>query len=83
MQRATGRAAESTWRFEVDGLAIEITALPTGRWEAVYGGFSKAASDRLEDAIAVAAGANPREPWIRQIAASVLGVPSDADIVFD
>jgi hypothetical protein len=37
----------------------------------LYGGFSRAVSDRLEDAIAVAVGANPNEPWIGEISAQV------------
>jgi hypothetical protein len=33
----------------------------------LYGGFSRVVSDRLEDAIAVAAAANPNDRWIGEI----------------
>jgi hypothetical protein len=33
----------------------------------LYAGFSRVVSDRLEDAIAVAAAANPNDPWIGEI----------------
>jgi hypothetical protein len=60
-------SSEERWRFEVDGVALTVRRLAGGRWEVLYGGFSRAVSDRLEDAIAVAAAANPNEPWIGAI----------------
>jgi hypothetical protein len=70
MPNQTGNA-EPIWKLEVDGVGLVITRTPTRRWEVVYGGFSKPASKRLVDAIAVAAGAHPREPWIVEIARGV------------
>jgi hypothetical protein len=59
---------DGPWRFEVDRVALTVRRLAAGRWEVLYGGFSRVVSDRLADAIAVAAGANPTEPWIGDIA---------------
>jgi hypothetical protein len=62
---------DKRWRFAVDGLALTVGHHANGRWEVLYGGFSRVVSDRLGDAIAVAAGANPNEPWIGEISAQV------------
>lgn len=62
---------DKRWRFAVDGVALTVGHHANGRWEVVYGGFSRVVSDRLGDAIAVAAGANPNEPWIGEISAQV------------
>jgi hypothetical protein len=59
---------DGPWHFEVDRVALTVKRHATGRWEVLYGGFSRVVSDRLADAIAVAAGANPTEPWIGDIA---------------
>jgi hypothetical protein len=59
------------WRFEVNGVALTVRHLAGSRWEVVYGGFSRVVDDRLEDAIAVAAAANPKEPWIGEISSRV------------
>jgi hypothetical protein len=58
---------DKRWRFEVDGVALTVGHHANGRWEVLYGGFSRVVSDRLEDAIAVAAGADPNELWIGEI----------------
>jgi hypothetical protein len=55
------------WRFEVGGVALTVGQLAGGRWEVLYGGFSRVLSDTLEDAIAGAAAADPKEPWIGEI----------------
>jgi hypothetical protein len=60
--------SERRWRFEVDGVALTVRHFANSRWEVLYGGFSRVVSDRLEDAIAVAAAASPKEPWIGDIA---------------
>jgi hypothetical protein len=57
-------ASERRWRFQVDGVELTVRRLAQGRWEVLYGGFCRVVSDRLEDAIAVAPGASPSEPWI-------------------
>jgi hypothetical protein len=62
---------DKRWRFAVDGVALTVGQHANGRWEVLYGGFSRVVSDRLGDAIAVAAGANPNEPWIGEISARV------------
>jgi hypothetical protein len=59
------------WQLRVAGLPLTIERMPDGRWVALYGGFSRAASRRLSDAIAVAACANGREPWVGEIARRV------------
>lgn len=58
-------------RFAVDGIPLTVGHHANGRWEVLYGGFSRVVSDRLGDAIAVAVGANPNEPWIGEISAQV------------
>jgi hypothetical protein len=62
---------DQRWRFEFDGVALTVRHHADGRSEVLYGGFSRVVSDRLADAIAVAAGANPNEPWIGEISAQV------------
>jgi hypothetical protein len=62
---------DKRWRFEVDGVALTVGQHANGRWEVLYGGFSRVVSDRLGDAVAVAVGANPNEPWIGEISAQV------------
>jgi hypothetical protein len=56
------------WQLRVAGLLLTIERLPEGRWVALYGGFSRAAGERLAEAIAVAAGAYGHEPWIAELA---------------
>jgi hypothetical protein len=65
------QAAPQRWQLGVAGLQLTIERLPGGRWLALYGGFSRAASDRLSDAIVVAAGANSHDPWVSEIARRV------------
>jgi hypothetical protein len=69
--KAANVPPDKRWRFEVDGVALTVGHHANGRWEVLYGGFSRVVSDRLGDAIAVAAGANPNEPWIGEISAQV------------
>jgi hypothetical protein len=69
--KAANVPPDRRWRFAVDGITLTVGQHANGRWEAVYGGFSRVVSDRLGDAIAVAAGANPNEPWIGEISAQV------------
>ncbi len=64
---------EPQWRFDVDGLMLVIMRRSATRWEALYGGFSRSTGGCLGDAIAVATGAHPREPWITDIVRRVLG----------
>jgi len=71
MPRLAAHDGEHSWRFDADGVAVVITRTRTLHWQVVYGGFSRACGERLGDAIALAAGANPCEPWIEQIAQSV------------
>jgi hypothetical protein len=59
------------WRFEVGGVALTVRQLAGSRWEVLYGGFSRVVSDRLEDAIAVATAADPKQPWIGEISSRV------------
>lgn len=55
-------------RFEVDRVALTVRRLAAGRWEVLYGGFSRVVSDRLADAIAVATGAQAHDSWIVELA---------------
>jgi hypothetical protein len=77
MSGLTAHGGERSWRFDADGVAVVITRTRTLHWQVVYGGFSRASSERLGDAIALAAGANPCEPWIEQIARSVARCAGD------
>jgi hypothetical protein len=45
----------------------------------LYGGFSRVVSDRVEDAIAGAAAANPNEPWIGEASRRVARTPATVD----
>ena len=69
--KAANVPPDQRWRFEVDGVALTVGHRANGRCEVLFGGFSRVVSDRLGDAIAVAAGANPNEPWIGEISAQV------------
>jgi hypothetical protein len=60
------------WRFEVGGVALTVGQLAGGRWEVLYGGFSRVVSDRLEDAIAGAAAANLKDPWVGEVSRRVI-----------
>jgi hypothetical protein len=59
------------WQFKVNGVALTVSQLASRRWEVLYGGFSRVVSDSLEDAIAVAAAADPAAPWIGEISRRV------------
>jgi hypothetical protein len=69
--KAANVPPDQRWRFEVDGVALTVGHHANGRWEVLYGGFSRVVSHRLRDAIAVAVGADPNEPWIGEISAQV------------
>jgi hypothetical protein len=60
-------AAPQRWQLRVAGLPLTIERMPDGRWVALYGGFSRAAGERLSEAIAVVAGAKAHEPWIVEL----------------
>jgi hypothetical protein len=69
--REPSYAAPRHWELHLEGQALVIDLLETGRWQVVYGGFSRTVSDRLCDAIAVATATNSAEPYVRDIARQV------------
>jgi hypothetical protein len=70
-RRGAQAPAPRCWQRRVGGLLLTIERLPEGRWVALYGGFSRAAGERLSEAIAVAASAQEHERWVAELAETI------------
>ena len=70
-QPPSSQAGGRSWQLHVDGVSLLIERLTDGRWNVLYGGYSRASASRLSDAVAIATAANVLEPWVRELAESV------------